>query len=88
MVIPVLMTHHVMLQHNLIYTGIIRAKKMCALIGTKKALSFAICNMSVQKQNTKLKERQNPKLVKSAEKKLGKVYPMNEPHLKRVAESR
>ena len=56
-VMPVLMTHYVMLQRNLIYTGITRAKKICVLIGTKKALAFAIRNMSVLKRNTKLKER-------------------------------
>lgn len=43
-VMPVLMTHYVMLQRNLIYTGIIRAKKICVLVGTKKALYFAIRN--------------------------------------------
>ena len=64
-VMPVLMTHYVMLQRNLIYTGITRAKKICVLIGTKKALSFAIQNMTVLKRNTKLKERLNPALVQS-----------------------
>ena len=63
-VMPVLMTHYVMLQRNLIYTGITRAKKICVLIGTKKALSFAIRNMSVLKRNTKLKERLNPEQIK------------------------
>lgn len=58
-VMPVLMTHYVMLQRNLIYTGITRAKKICVLVGTKKALSFAIRNLSVLKRNTKLKERLN-----------------------------
>ena len=67
-VMPVLMTHYVMLQRNLIYTGITRAKKICVLIGTKKALSFAVRNMSVLKRNTKLKERLNPELAKPAAK--------------------
>ena len=85
-VMPVLMTHYVMLQRNLIYTGITRAKKICVLIGTKKALSFAIRNMSVLKRNTKLKERLNPELAKPTEKKLGKIYPMNEPVMEAAAE--
>lgn len=63
-VMPVLMTHYVMLQRNLIYTGITRAKKICVLIGSKKALSFAIRNMSVLKRNSRLKERLNPELAK------------------------
>ena len=62
-VMPVLMTHYVMLQRNLIYTGITRARKICVLIGTRKALSYAIRNMSVLKRNTKLKERLNPALA-------------------------
>lgn len=56
-VMPVMMTHYVMLQRNLIYTGITRAKKICVLIGSKKALSYAIRNMTVLKRNTRLKER-------------------------------
>ena len=62
-VMPVLMNHYVMLQRNLIYTGITRTKKICVLIGTTKALAYAIRNMSVLKRNTKLKERLNPSLV-------------------------
>lgn len=59
-VMPVLMNHYVMLQRNLIYTGITRAKKICVLIGSTKALAYAIHNMTVLKRNTKLKERLNP----------------------------
>ena len=73
-VMPVLMTHYVMLQRNLIYTGITRAKKICVLIGTKKALSFAIRNMSVLKRNTKLKERLNSALVQSEKNTPPKEY--------------
>ena len=56
-VIPLLMTHFVMLQRNLVYTGITRAKKICIIIGTTKALAYSIHNMVVQKRNTRLKER-------------------------------
>ena len=55
-VIPLLMTHFVMLQRNLVYTGITRAKKICIIIGTTKALAYSIHNMVVQKRNTRLKE--------------------------------
>ena len=61
-VLPVLMTHYVMLQRNLIYTGITRAKKICVLIGATKALACTIRNQAVLKRNTKLKERLNPAL--------------------------
>ena len=56
-VIPLLMTHFVMLQRNLVYTGITRAKKICIIVGTTKALAYSIHNVVVQKRNTKLKER-------------------------------
>jgi exodeoxyribonuclease V alpha subunit len=56
-VIPLLMTHYVMLQRNLIYTGITRAKKICIIVGSTKALAYSVHNMVVQKRNTKLKER-------------------------------
>lgn len=62
-VMPVLMTHFVMLQRNLIYTGITRAKKICVLIGATKALAYAVHNMSVLKRNTSLRERLNPSLT-------------------------
>lgn len=56
-VIPLLMTHYVMLQRNLIYTGITRAKKICIIVGSTKALAYSVHNMVVLKRNTKLKER-------------------------------
>ena len=56
-VMPVLMTHYVMLQRNLIYTGITRAKKVLVLVGSKKALSYAIRNVTVQRRNTLLRQR-------------------------------
>ena len=56
-VMPVLMNHYVMLQRNLIYTGITRARKILVMIGTKKALSYSVRNVTVTKRNTLLKER-------------------------------
>lgn len=56
-VMPILMNHYVMLQRNLIYTGITRAKKVLVMVGTKKALSYAVRNVTVTKRNTMLRER-------------------------------
>lgn len=58
-VMPITMKHYIMLQRNLIYTGITRAKKICVLVGTTKALAYAIRQQTVSKRNTKLKERLN-----------------------------
>ena len=56
-VMPILMNHYVMLQRNLIYTGITRAKKILVIVGTRKAVSYAVRNVTVTKRNTLLKER-------------------------------
>jgi len=43
-IMPVHTSHYVLLQRNLLYTGLTRAKKLAILIGTKRALSLAIKN--------------------------------------------
>ena len=88
-VIPVLMTHFVMLQRNLIYTGITRAKKICVLIGQPKALAYAIRNLTVTKRNTKLKERLRGEIDASTAPMphIGKTYAMPEEQALMAAES-
>ncbi|MBQ9438315.1 MAG: ATP-dependent RecD-like DNA helicase [Lachnospiraceae bacterium] len=56
-VMPVMMNHFVMLQRNLLYTGITRAKKALVIVGTRKALAYAVKNVTVTKRNSLLKER-------------------------------
>jgi exodeoxyribonuclease V alpha subunit len=56
-IIPVLTQHYMLLQRNLIYTGITRGKKLVVMIGTKKALAIAINNNKPQKRYTMLRER-------------------------------
>ena len=56
-VMPVMMNHFVMLQKNLIYTGVTRAKKVLVMVGTKKALAYAVHHVTVTERNTLLKER-------------------------------
>lgn len=88
-VIPILMTHFVMLQRNLIYTGITRAKKICVLIGQPKALAYAIRNLTVTKRNTKLKERLRGEIDASTAPMphIGKTYAMSEEQALMAAES-
>ena len=88
-VIPVLMTHFVMLQRNLIYTGITRAKKICVLIGQPKALAYTIRNLTVTKRNTKLKERLRGEIDASTAPMphIGKTYAMPEEQALMAAES-
>ena len=56
-VMPVLMSHYVMLERNLIYTGVTRAKKALVIVGTRKALAMAVRNQNAEKRNTMLAER-------------------------------
>jgi exodeoxyribonuclease V alpha subunit len=56
-VMPLLTQHYMLLQRNLVYTGITRGKKLVILLGTKKALAIAIKNNTPQKRYTMLKER-------------------------------
>jgi len=56
-ILPVVTQHFLLLQRNLIYTGITRAKKRVVLIGTKKALAIAIRNNKPQRRYTLLSER-------------------------------
>lgn len=56
-VIPVMTTHYIMLQRNLIYTGITRGKRLVVLVGTKKALAIAVKNNKPVNRYTLLEHR-------------------------------
>ena len=56
-VMPVLTQHYIMLQRNLIYTGVTRAKKICVIVGNSKALRIAINNDQVSQRNSNLAKR-------------------------------
>ena len=58
-VIPLLMSHFMMLQRNLLYTAITRSKKICVIVGSPKALAYSVRNMTVHKRNSRLKDRIN-----------------------------
>ncbi|GHS98312.1 ATP-dependent RecD-like DNA helicase [Alphaproteobacteria bacterium] len=56
-VIPLVMSHFIMLQRNLIYTGITRGKKLVVVIGSQKALFAAVNNNKIMNRNTWLGQR-------------------------------
>jgi exodeoxyribonuclease V alpha subunit len=58
-VMPVLTQHYVMLQRNLLYTGVTRAKQLCVLVGNKKAIAIAVKNNKVAERWSGLAERLN-----------------------------
>ena len=56
-VVPVSMAHYIMLQRNLLYTAVTRARELIILVGEKRALAVAINNADVKKRNTMLQQR-------------------------------
>jgi len=56
-VIPILTQHYILLQRNLIYTGVTRGRKLVIIVGTKKALTIGVKNDKTQKRYTYLRQR-------------------------------
>jgi exodeoxyribonuclease V alpha subunit len=55
-VIPVLTQHYLMLQRNLLYTGVTRGRRLVVLVGQKKAVAIAVRNASSRRRWSKLDE--------------------------------
>lgn len=49
--------HFTLLQRNLLYTGLTRAKKFAVLVGTTRAIAMAVKRQNDTKRHTRLKER-------------------------------
>lgn len=56
-IMPVLRSHYIMLNRNIVYTAITRAKEQVIPVGQKKALVMAILKKTTGKRNTLLGER-------------------------------
>lgn len=56
-IIPLVRQHYVMLQRNLLYTGMTRAKRRLCLVGDEWSIQRAVENDVVQERFTRLKER-------------------------------
>lgn len=56
-VVPLLTQHWVMLQRNLLYTAITRAKRLVVIVGTHKALAIAVKNDKVAERHSALDVR-------------------------------
>ncbi len=56
-VVPLTREHAILLQRNLLYTAITRAKRVCVLVGQPRALEIAVRNDRVAHRNTALAER-------------------------------
>ncbi len=56
-VLPIHTAHYPMLQRNLLYTAITRARRLLVLLGTKKALALAIKNDATLRRFSRLADR-------------------------------
>jgi exodeoxyribonuclease V alpha subunit len=56
-VMPLMTQHFIMLQRNLFYTALTRAKRLCVIVGSYKALHIAIKNDKPVKRNCLLKDK-------------------------------
>ena len=53
-VVPMVTAHYMMLQRNLLYTAVTRAKRLCVLVGSRRALGIAVHNNKVAHRFTAL----------------------------------
>ena len=56
-VMPLAMQQYLLLQRNLVYTGITRGRRLVVLVGQKKALQTAVRNVSAVRRYTALEKR-------------------------------
>ncbi len=56
-ILPLLPQHYLLLQRNLIYTAVTRAKKLLVIVGSKKALATGVKNDKIARRYTYLAER-------------------------------
>ena len=56
-VMPLTTQHYMMLQRNLLYTAITRARELVVIVGTKQALGMAVRNNRVAERHTTLSPR-------------------------------
>lgn len=59
-VLPILTQHYMLLQRNLLYTAVTRAKQLVVLVGAKKAIAMAVRNNKIAQRNTRLANRLSP----------------------------
>ena len=59
-VIPLMTQHYMMLQRNLLYTGVTRGKRLVVLVGQRKAIAIAVKAASGRRRWSKLREWMRP----------------------------
>ena len=67
-VIPLMTQHYVMLQRNLLYTGVTRGKRLVVLVGQRKAVAIAVRATSGRRRWSKLREWMDPERSAAVER--------------------
>jgi exodeoxyribonuclease V alpha subunit len=62
-VMPLVVGHYMMLQRNLLYTAITRARKLCVLVGSRRAISMAVRNNKIAQRYTALDRRLRHQII-------------------------
>lgn len=56
-ILPLYLSHYVMLSRNLFYTGLTRAKQLAIIVGSQKAIAIAVNQLKHQERYTRLQQR-------------------------------
>ncbi len=56
-ILPITTQHYLMLQRNLLYTAITRARELVVLVGTQRAIAIAVNNNEIAARHTALADR-------------------------------
>jgi exodeoxyribonuclease V alpha subunit len=63
-VLPLVSQHYLLLQRNLLYTALTRARRLCVVVGDARALRRAVENHALANRNTGLATRlRGPRLA-------------------------
>jgi exodeoxyribonuclease V alpha subunit len=65
-VMPILTQHYMLLQRNLLYTGVTRACELVVLVGSKRALAIAVHNEKIAYRNTRLADALRISVLKNS----------------------
>jgi exodeoxyribonuclease V alpha subunit len=59
-VFPVLTQHYLLLQRNLLYTAVTRARRLAVIVGTRRAFTLALKSTRRTRRFTRLRARLHP----------------------------
>lgn len=82
-VVPIMTAHYVLLQRNLLYTAITRARELIVIVGTRRAIAIAVHNDKITKRHTALDVRLRGDVGSDKPPNMGIMDASYHPHLRR-----